>query len=182
MAFDPENQPDPLRLKVLKAITASMLEITIGNEYYFDLGPVTTGPEQWPDGKVFRGRVKYGEGDPLPMLSILEAPIPKEPMKSLGANSVGGADWELLIQGFVEDDPKHPTDPGHLFMAEVKRRLAYEKNRDRGRNCFGIPEIADMTIGQGAVRPADDPQEKAFFWLTLTLKLAESWEKPYGVN
>lgn len=179
MALPPIGPPnvDPLRLRILKALTTSLLQITPANGYRLDLGP----NNKFKRGKVFRGRLRYGPNDPLPMLSIIEAPIPLDPALTRGENVKSTGAWELLIQGFVDDDFENPTDPGHDFMAQVKHRLVYEKQRDRGHGILGGNlGISEMLIGQGAVRPPEDTTEKAFFWLTLTIRFAENLDKPYG--
>ncbi|MEL4071754.1 hypothetical protein WKW50_16540 [Ochrobactrum sp. GPK 3] len=162
---------DPFRLRVLKALSR-LLE--------------TINPDVYPDFRhdmreaVFRGRIKYGADDPLPMLSILEAPIPLDVIQSRGANPNSSGQWELLIQGFVKDDHKNPSDPAHLLMAEVKAVLAAEKLNNNGNNLLNLGgRVVDMQIGQGSVRPPDDVSDKAFFWLTLTLRLAERLDQPY---
>lgn len=81
----PSPLPDPLRLHTLKTITDVLDGITTANGYKHDL-----------DGKVFRGRALFGEGDPIPMLSILEVPIPVDQLPSPGSESKGG--WELMIK------------------------------------------------------------------------------------
>jgi hypothetical protein len=165
----------PFRLRVLRALTEVIEGVNPDNGYENDLR-----------GKVFRGRAVYDDNDPLPMVSIMEPPIPLEVMLSRESNPNSTGDWELLIQGFVPDDPANPSDPAHILMAEVKSVLAKEKKRDRGRNIFGIgygsggSAIVDMEIGQGSVRPGDDTSAYTFFWLTLTLKLSENLEDPYA--
>lgn len=159
----------PFRLRVLRALTVALENVNPDNGCHFDLR-----------GKVFRGRVRFGQSDPVPMVSILEAPIPAEVSQSRGENSNSTGPWELLIQGFADDDKKNPTDPAHHLMAEVKSVLVAEKVRDRGNNAFGMQNrVVQMWIGQGSVRPPDDASNEAFFWLTLTLRLAERLEEPY---
>ncbi|MFC3724403.1 hypothetical protein [Neoaquamicrobium sediminum] len=131
-------------------------------------------------GKSFRGRMLYSDDDPLPMLSVLEPPIPLDVLFSKGDNPNSTGMWELLVQGFVKDDPENPTDPAHHLMATTKARLVQEKRRDRGMNIFGMGgRVVEMFIGQGSVRPADDVSHRAFFWLTLTLRLVENLEDAY---
>ena len=129
---------------------------------------------------MFRGRIKYDDGDKLPFASILEAPIPLEVVQSRGDNDKSTGGWELLIQGFVDDDKRHPTDPAHHLMAEVKAVLVKDKRADRAKNMLGMRgRVFEMYIGQGAVRPPDEASDKAFFWLTLTLNMAEDLADPY---
>jgi hypothetical protein len=167
MAFRPTRIP--FRLKVLVALTEALRGVNPTNGYEFDVSE-----------SVFRGRIKYGEDDPLPMISILEAPIPADPIETRGQNHMSSGAWELLIQGFVEDDDIHPTDPAQCFMAEVKAALVAEKERDRGNNILGMQgRISEMYIGQGSVRPADEASDKGFFWLTLTLRVVDNLRSPY---
>lgn len=159
----------PFRLRVLRALTACIETVNPDNGYYHDLR-----------GKVFRGRVRFGSDDPLPMVSILEAPIPQDVISGRGENTGTTGEWELLVQGFADDDRANPSDPAHHMMAEVKAVLAKEKRRDRGNNMLGLRgRVLEMSVGQGSVRPPEDPSSEAFFWLTLRLRIAENLEQPY---
>lgn len=159
----------PFRLRVLRALSAVVEQVNPDNGYHFDLR-----------GKVFRGRVRFDKDDPIPMVSILEAPIPAEVSQSRGSNPNSTGPWELLIQGFSDDDRKNPSDPAHHMMAEVKAVLVKEKQRASGNDMLGMAgRVYEMWIGQGSVRPPEDPTNEAFFWLTLTLRIAEKLEEPY---
>lgn len=160
---------NPFRLRVLKSLSAVLEQVNPDNGYHFDLR-----------AKSFRGRVRFGPKDPIPMVSILEAPIPAEVSESRGDNGKSAGPWELLIQGFADDDRENPSDAAHHMMAEVKSILVKEKQRENGTNMLGMNgRVYEMRIGQGSVRPPEDPTTEAFFWLTLTLKLAEDLENPY---
>lgn len=159
----------PFRLRVLRNLTALIETVNPDNGFAHDMRRC-----------VFRGRDTFGPQDPLPMISILEAPIPLETILSPNTNAGSSGDWELLIQGFVPDDPVNPTDPAHHLMAEVKAVLAGEKQKNRGRDMLDMGNrIMEMKVGQGSVRPADEASDKAFFWLTLTLKMGEDLLDPY---
>lgn len=160
---------DPFRLKVLKALTTVLQGITPANGYEHDMSK-----------SVFRGRIKYGKNDPLPMISILEAPIPLEVIRTAREYEMSSGPWELLIQGFIDDDLDNPSDPAHHLMAEVKAVLVKNKRADRGNNILGMGgRVVEMTIGQGSVRPSDEASDKGFFWLTLTIRIVENLEEPY---
>lgn len=162
---------DPYRLRVMKAMTAALEEITIANGYKHDL-----------NGKVFRGRTLFGDSDPIPMLSILEAIEQEQPRIAdmPAASTMANQPWELLIQGFVEDDPFNPTDPAHVLMADVKKRLVQERVRDRQRNILGMGgTLTDLKISPGVVRPADDISGKAYFWLRVSIMMVENLGDPY---
>ena len=164
---------EPLRLRVLKAMTAALKEISVDNGYHTDL-----------DEKVFRGRVVFGENDPIPLISILEVPIPLDQIPPPPDSEFSTGGWELMIQGFVDDDPENPTDPAHYFMADVKKRLAIEKRKalamSAAEGIFGLGNyVVGMRIGSGVVRPPDEISAKAYFWLTVTLDMAEDLADPY---
>lgn len=157
----------PFRLRVLDALTATLETIPDGNG-----GDMT--------GAVFRGRLIYGDQEPLPMISILEPPIPVEVLMKNGDIEHSTGLWELLIQGFVRDDPYNPTDPAHILMAEAKKALVAEKRRDRGNNAFGMKgRVVEVHIGQGTARPPDEVSDRGFFWLLLSLRLVENLADPY---
>lgn len=162
-------QDYPFRLRVLKSVTSALQQITPENGYKFDLSK-----------SVFRGRAAFGDDDPLPMVSILEVPIPPEQTKPpLDAKDASG-DWDLIIQGFLPDDFENPTDPGHMLMADVKKRLALERVKLNDGEAFGIEAITRLTIGPGTVRPPDDISAKAYFWLSFTIGVVEDQKDPYA--
>ncbi|TPI86360.1 hypothetical protein [Mesorhizobium sp. B2-8-9] len=183
---DPIIYDDPFRLRVQKALAAAIGSVSITGGYHFDLA-----------GKVFRGRDLFGDAsDPLPMVSILEPPLPIDQLRSPPLASESSGDWDLLLQGFVKDDPENPTDPAHLLMADVKRRLAVEKARlipgsagmsdpfgmGRGQivNGKAVNSITELKIGPGVVRPPElGVSTKAFFWLGLSMKIVEDISQPF---
>lgn len=185
---------DPFRLRVLKAITESLKTITEANGYLHDLADVTRTEHGAAIKKafVFRGRQQFGEGDPTPLVSVLEHPRALDAMMAPGQEQDRIGEWDLLIQGFVEDDPENPTDPAHRLVADVIACLAKAGRRrkpslDGGAgepNILGLgylmPCVTKIAIGSPVVRPADGVNSsQAFFWLTLTLTLAENVEKPF---
>lgn len=171
--------PDPFRLRVLKAISGALAEITPANGWRADLGGDGTQAQR-SRGHVARGRIAFGDDEPLPLVSVLEPPIPLDVLLITGDNTSSSGDWELLVQGFVVDDEQNPSDPAHQLMAEVKMRLITEQRRDNGNNKLGMKgKVMEMNIGQGAVRPADETSSKCFFWLILRLKLVEDLSNPY---
>lgn len=193
---------DPFRLRVLKALTAAIKTITPANDYRHDLADVTESQHGVTVTKasVFRGRQKFSaegdgttEGDPLPMVSVLEHPRALDALlEPDGDNDSIGA-WDILIQGFVKDDSENPTDPAHHLVADVIACLAKEGRRrkpslDGGRgepDILGLgsqePCVTKLAIGKPVVRPGEaGVSDQSFFWLTLTLTLAEDVEKPFA--
>jgi len=177
--------PDPFRLVILKRITAALGEIN-GEDggYHNDMRPF---PATKPDGtefmqdRVFRGRVIFGEDDPLPMISLLEVVLPPDQYPSSAPNPNRHGPWDLMIQGFVYDDPENPTDPAQYLLADVTKRLAQEmpKVYDDDGGIFGFRAITKLTLGVGVVRPPDEISAKAYFWLPITLDLVEDLSNPY---
>lgn len=162
---------DPFRLRVLKGLTDCLKGITEDNGYAHDLSQA-----------VFRGRIAYGDNDPLPMVSILEAPLPLEQIMANAGEPGAVGPWEILIQGFVDDDPKNPTDPAYHLEAEVRAALAKARQAGaRAYNIFGVGAcLTDLQIGAPVVRPADELSAKAYFWLPITLLIVETLDDPYS--
>mgnify|MGYP001257442238 CR=1 FL=1 len=172
---------DPFRLRVQKAIAAALEEITVANGYQQDLA-----------GAVFRGRLGFGSTDPLPMISILEPPVEMPRNAAPASTPVADGEWQLVIQGFGKDERQNPTDPAHVLMADVKKRLSQETARRgnapgfHGADPFfmgrasGKNHIESLKIGPGVVRPPDDISDKAYFWLTVNLKIVEDNSDPFS--
>lgn len=161
----------PIRLRIQDKLVKILSEIDGTGDWKYDLRD-----------SVFRGRVIFGDKDPLPMVSILEVPVPLDQMGSEADNTHNAGKWELMIQGFVKDDKLHPTDPGHYLMADVKKVLAKYKKTDRGFKVLGfVKHVTGIQVGAGVVRPPDEISSKAYFWLSVTLDITENWEEPYEV-
>ena len=163
----------PLRLEVQKRLSALLSTITVANGYHVDVG-----------SNVFRGRGVFGDETPTPSLSILEVPIPLDQLPPPVDSHMTSGGWELVIQGWVKDDKTNPTDPAHILLADVKLCLVGElKNATWDKPEDGIlglgRSVTKLYIGAGVVRPPEEVSAKAYFWLTITLDLAEDLEHPY---
>lgn len=179
---------NPLRLEVHKRLTALLESMDTADGYKIDLGSqAETAFNGNMEGRVFRGRTVFGDKDPLPMLSLLEVPIPLDQLSAPEDSGLSSGGWELMVQGFLRDDRENPTDPGHVLMADVKQCLALESQKAnyQGKDTNGIlglgRQVPKMVIGPGVVRPPDEISAKAYFWLTITLELAEDLTRPYEV-
>lgn len=163
----------PLRLEIQVRLAEVLKEIDGTNGYVSDLS-----------GNVFRGRLYYGDESPIPMVSILEVPIPLDQIPPPETSTAQSGQWELIIQGFIDDDRENPTDPAHVLMADVKKRLAIERTKSASltpeSGILGLGNaVINLHIGAGVVRPPDDVSSKAYFWLTITLDLCEDMGEPY---
>lgn len=164
----------PLRLEIQRRLTAMFEEIMIADGYQHDMV-----------GRVFRGRGVFGDETPVPAISILQVPIPLDQIPSPEDAALSAGGWELMVQGFVTDDKDNPTDPAEVLMADAKKRLALEKKKTNWdkpeQGILGLGRfIETLYIGTGVVRPPDDLSNKAYFWLTITLNIAEDLADPYG--
>ena len=165
----------PFRLRVVRALTAVLQGITPENGYHHDLS-----------NSVYRGRLIFGDSDPIPLVSIIEAPLPDEPVSTSPANPVWKGEWRFMIQGWVDDDKLNPTDPAHWLLADVKRALAIERKANAirpgyGNNLLGMAgRVEDVRIGECVVRPAEEHvNELANFLLSVSLVIAENMADPY---
>lgn len=152
----------------MKGLTAMLEEITPGNGYQHDLR-----------GRVFRGRILFGASDPLPLVALLEPPLPIDQIIARGDPALSTGDWEIMVQGFVDDDPTHPLDPAYRLVADVRKRLALAAREGAETYDYGLPAVTGMSVGPGVVRPSDDISARAYFWLSLRLKIAEDMTDPY---
>lgn len=158
----------PFRLRVLRSMTAALQTVNRA-------ASAATGPYTYDlTAAVFRGRAVFGSNDPLPMVSILEDPKRLNedavPEQSTAANGY----WDLLVQGWVEDDPVNPTDPVYYLLADVKSALLAVRHK---YNILGLgekkPMVAEMLVGSGVIRPPDEISDKPYFWLPVRLRLVE---------
>lgn len=180
----------PFKLRALHALTDALKTITPANGYVSDLSDFDPG-DGVAQARVFRGRAWFGDDDPIPMVSVLEGTSPADEVDDEPPvdTTTGEYDWTLLVQGFVNDDPQNPTDPAYVLMADVRRRLAAERKRKAtgthqfdplGLGLAGKNRIVGLTIGPGVVRPTDDVSSKAYFWMTIVLRIVENASEPYS--
>lgn len=178
----------PFKLRVARALTDALKTITPANGFAVDMSDYDRDGVE--TARVYRGRMWFGESDPLPMLSILEpdeAPdyFAEEPD---GSDGSGCYDWAINVQGFVRDDPNNPTDPAYVLLADVRQKLAREAERrtaDHDPEIFGLSydgsnRIEKLRFGTGTVRPADDVSAFAWFWLPVWIRISEDASAPYS--
>lgn len=157
----------PFRLRVLDALTECLQSITPEQGYQHDLS-----------GAVFRGRLFFGNDEPLPMVALLEPPTPIQALPSPQTSVARAGEWDILVQGWVEDDHLNPTDPAYVLAADIGSALA--KQRKRRNDILGMGNaVYDLKVGPAVVRPPDEISGKAYFYLMLTLSLAEDLENPF---
>lgn len=186
MPFD-----DPFKLRVLKALTATLKAITPANGYVSDLSDFDPG-DGVDTARVYRGRAWFGDNDPLPMVSVLEGVNPADEVAEPPASTpVAEYSWDILLQGWVTDDPLNPTDPAYLLLADVRQCLAAQAKRTlpndpTERDIFGLKaegasrnEITGLRFGAGVVRPADDVSSTAWFWLSVQVRVVDHAALPY---
>lgn len=178
--------PLPLKLRILHALTNALKTISPTTGYQSDLSDFDPGDGEMTS-RVYRGRMWFGESDPLPMVSILESTVPGESVAEPPSHVPSiEYDWPLMIQGFVADDKNNPTDPGYILMADVRQLLATEATRKVFNDTLilGFPstQVIQLKIGTGTVRPADDVSAYAYFWLELEIRIFDRALKPYAID
>lgn len=166
---------DSYRLTVLKKLTDHLLGITPANGYDYDLA----AEPRFPKGKVFRGRTIFGANDPVPLLSILEAPR-NDQGQFAGENGYQRSEaWNLMIQGWTSDDEENPTDPVYGLMDAVEHRLARLIAQDVNSGMVVYPDeymlggtVSSLAVLPGVVRPPmAEVSSKAFFYLPIRVGL-----------
>lgn len=164
---------EPKQLVVMKFLSQFLSGITVANGYNHDLSE-----------SVFRGRTLFGESDPTPMLSILEMPKQDEG-PAAGADKLTRKDpWMLMVQGWGKDDKANPSDPAYLLKADVEQRLAMLVEMDsEGRGKYDVYRmkglIADLSIGQGVVRPPDQVSTLTYFYLPVRVSIVVKAGDPF---
>ena len=171
---------DSKRLATLKALTAYLeSEVVSGAEYNNTLA-----------GNVYRGRTVFDEDDALPCVSILDNLNPDRYPNNAGDDDgeagVAASGWTLLVQGWVDDDKRNPTDPAENLMADVKKALAKldhdpnpMSNEERSGSYLLGGLINGLDIEPGTVRPPDQNSAKAYFWMRVILKFTENVRDPF---
>lgn len=167
----------PFRLILQETLTEVFKTIKVANGYETDLA----------DNAIFRGRVKFGQDDPIPSLTMFEPPVNEDVPFFAGRNTTTGKErltnYSLIVQGFIKDGDPHPTDPAYVFSADVTKALATARSRTgpnkRSPDPFGHGEIINkVTIFPPIVRPSDDISASAYFWMLVTFELAEDMTDP----
>ena len=175
------------RLTILKRMCAHLEQITPGNGYAYDL-----------TGSVFRGRTTFGDTDPLPMLTIVEQQRPDFPVYAGANKDTRKERWGLVVQGFVTNDLKNPSDPAYEFMATVEHHLSKLIATDEHTGTPLYPEIymlgpcdenvgrhnrliTSLEYGPGIVSPPrEQVSSQAFFYMPFWLGLAQNVGKPFA--
>lgn len=164
--------PDSKQLTILKRMTAHLEGISVAGGYDYDLV-----------GKVFRGRSRFGADEPLPFVSILESLRPdQQPIPAGEGKRRRLDDWELLVQGWVDENRAFPTDELYNLKAAIEKRLAEAMTEGNPVYRFGNL-ISDMRIGPGVVRAATPQVGGAeAFYLPLLVTYAINVTDPFALS
>lgn len=155
---------DSKRLAILKALTEH-LEATPG----YELG-----------GNVWRGRNRPANESKPPFIILFEMPPEFEERTDQQTQQMP---WYIGIQGYVEPDRNHITDPAHQLMAAVKQQIA--KLLDDGGAGSVPPEyhlnglVEDIRVDGGMCFAPDETTDCCFFAMKLTFTIVEDLENPY---
>ena len=180
---------DPKQLRVLKKLVAHIEGINPENDDPHTGEPYTRDLR----GKVYRGRSLLTIKDAEDAISILEFPR-QELYSPVGDHGlVRLHSWNLMVQGWPEDDPVNPSDPAYSLLAMVEMRLArLVAEAPQGRNGGLYPdeymlgqhegeyELASLIIAPGIVRPPEDAASRlAMFYMPLVLGVRLNVADPY---
>lgn len=180
--------PLPFKLRAMRALTGILKSITPADGYVYDLSDFDPGDGEMME-RVYRGRDTFAANDPLPMVSVLEGVNPGDDVAEPPVEAVAAEyDWQILIQGWLPDDQEHPTDPAYLLLADVRKRLAIETRRklpgSHQLDPLGLGDgknrVVGIRVGAGVVRPPDRLSDKAWFWLSVTLRILDNAAEPYA--
>jgi len=171
--------PDTKQLVILKRLSVQLEGITPAAGYDFNLA-----------GRVYRGRSQFGSDEPLPFVSILESVRPDaRPIEAGHEKLVRTERWDLLIQGWCEENRDFPTDELYRMKGAVESRIAQIVAKDAQGNPVypgayrlgGL--IAELRIGPGVVRAATPQVGGAeAFYLPLSLTYAINLADPYALG
>lgn len=164
--------PDTKQLTILKRLTDHLKGITPDNGYDFDLSE-----------NVFRGQARFGGDQPLPFVSILESLRPDPRPVGAGSERLLREEiWELLIQGWVDEDRELPTDQLYQLKGAVEKRLAEILVEGSPVYRLGGNLIAGLRIGPGVVRAATPQVGGAeAFYLPLFVTFVMNLTDPYAL-
>lgn len=158
---------DPIKLQVLKALTAHLEGIEWNGSTL--------------EGCVFRGRNRFGENDPETMLSLLEAPRPDIGRQGGELNQARSYTWDILLQAWTKDDENNPSDPMYFLQEAIEQRLSMIIATDRhsGMGKFpGVYRLGNLVhgfgYGPGVIRPpTDNISSKTFLYMPIRIDLAD---------
>ena len=173
---------DPVRLQIKIKLAEWLEGITPANGFQHDLSST--------DGtvRVFRGRDKFGEGDPLPCAAIIEPLNPDRDIDETGAGRVVNEALILMIQGWAAPDQAqvHLTDPADRLLADLKKRMGALMGNDLPphelqpwHNLYGL--VNDIRVEPGTVRPPDQFSSLAYCYFRIAMGFVEKIDDPYGV-
>lgn len=174
------------KLLIMRRLTEVLEGITPA---WTDLPPEMAGVVcPWDMSKsVFRGRAFYGKETKPPFISLLEAPRQLDPIYG-GQTDVSAENWTLLVQGFVKEDQKHPTDEAYDLLAWVQMRLSrisqQQVNGGRGGMYplqFRLGSlVADVAMQIPIVRPGkDDVSDTAYFYQPISVGKVTDLTMPF---
>jgi hypothetical protein len=171
--------PESLRLNILKALSDHLA------------GTPLAGGKTLGEASVYRGKLLFGAEMKLPALSVLEAPRQDDGIPGAEKGVKRSEGWALLVQGWVPDDKRNPTDPAYEFCARVEQRMSMLVDEANGQPVYpdiyrlgklpnGRYRIAGLTWAPPVVRPPQQGvSDKAFFYLPVTLSVAIDIREPF---
>jgi hypothetical protein len=177
---------DCVQLQILKGLSAH-LALTQGTIPLSSGGTLAVNLAT----SVFRGRTAFGSEDPMPCVSILEGRKPEDASETPVAMEdklTRYEPWHLLVQGFIQDDPKNPTDNLYNFKALVEQQLSLIVALDSRGNVVNSAAfrlgglVDDMILPPGIVRPAiATTGQVESFYLPIIVRYSINPANPFAI-
>ena len=163
---------DSKQLIILKRLTLHLEGITPANGYGYDMS-----------GRVARGVTRFGSDQVVPFISILESLRADQRPEQAGTERLWREeDWELLLQGWVDENRELPTDELYQLKACTEKRLAELVQDDKPSYRLG-GIITGLKIGPGVVRAATpQPGGVEAFYLPLIVRYAINLADPFALT
>ena len=172
---------DTKRLQLKIKLTEWLEGITPDNGFQHDLSPGVGGVV-----KVFRGRDKFGDADPLPAAAIIEPLNPDRDINDAGEGREVHEELILMIQGWAAQDASeiHPTDGADRLLGDLKKRIGQLMGNDlppneaeAHHNLFGL--ATSVRVEPGTVRPPDQFSSLAYCYFRVAFGFVERMDDPY---
>lgn len=157
-----------IKLQILERLTTILQEIKVDAGFFTDTK------------NVYRGRNRFGDETPAPLIALLEAPRADVALWATEDRTVSKDSWTILVQGFAPIDTQNPIDTAYRYLADVEKQLGkIAAQRSHGRNGGEYPEyymlgglISGIEVEQAVVRPPEEGvSSTAFFYQPVRFTL-----------
>lgn len=124
------------------------------------------------------------------IISFIEPPKPAE-VNDTSKREIQVYEYQLFIQGMINDDSNRPTLPAYMLVSEIKRLLfnVIHENSGDTSNILNLGpkmqsrrgnrnNIFELKIGAETVRGPGEHSRFTYFWLPVVFSLAVDLKSP----